>query len=457
MNGNKADLGAVGKRIHRELQRLGNIPTEAKRAYPSLQLDLTRIGTGRLRKILDKACEGGLDPGLALPAILACASACPETLVQDGTRINLYVCLLATSGGGKDTAIERALKVFWPPNGWGPQVEEVSAGGDKQIMVLLGPAKPAKGEQPQPGPRHTLIVTYELGDALKKGAADGSSLLETMCWLYGKPRKFLDSRTREKILVDCVPSWLMALPVGKRGNIQPEKFAEAFGRGTTDGLDSRTIFGFSEESIDRRPSRHWKPDMPETTTSQVDGMEIECHGENLGQELSRAVVEGWEPDVEKEFLAWDPGDETSGRATYHLQKVAILVAMLNGHKRVGPDDFEAAKEVMRVQEEIRKVFCASEAENNPSAKLNETIMRAVERRESKKLAVGKKPRECWVPWRTEANHGKWERFGPPVDKAMDNLVNMGRLVYQKDEDENGKEKTDKRYVMTTAMWSRGGD
>ncbi len=102
-----------------------------------------------LLKLTDKACEGGLSPGLVVPAILTLVSAIPRTRTMDGARINLYMTLLAMVGAGKDTAIDRAMAVcgldrldagdFYTP---------YSPSGERSISGLVGDKPGTKESAP---------------------------------------------------------------------------------------------------------------------------------------------------------------------------------------------------------------------------------------------------------------------------------------------------------------------
>src|SRR5271156_4560275 len=70
---------------------------EAKKRmkYPHLRFPYEAVPEGRFKELVDKACEGGLSPGLVVPALMALTSSLPVNDRMEGARINLYVCLLA--------------------------------------------------------------------------------------------------------------------------------------------------------------------------------------------------------------------------------------------------------------------------------------------------------------------------------------------------------------------------
>lgn len=432
--------------------------------YPDLHIDLSKLEAKcTFRDVLSKVCEGGLDYSLAVYAILACAGSCPDYLVQDGTRLNLYVVLLSGVGSGKDTVIDRTLQVFWP-SGNGP-FTYTSPGGDKQLALILGPKYDKHTKTTKPGPKHLLIVTPELGDTLAKASAEGSSLLEAYCWLKDKPKVFLDAKTREQTLVDCVPSLLAGFPVGDRkGGIDPHLFAQTFGAKSSQGFTGRCLFGFSEFWFDRRRSRNWQPPpvWKQEKIIDMDAVRAEVMGDieemipkepplPLGARLSAATVQGWEPGIEAEFLAWEPEDDSGRADRWMIQQVSILMALINGRRLVSATDWRFAREVMRHQAAIRRVFQASIAEDNSSARLNEVVMRTFERMTAKALKDGKRPEDCWIRWKDKSNDGKWYRFGMSVERCIDALVKGGFLVYRSDEGEDGEEKPNTKFVMLASL------
>jgi hypothetical protein len=80
--------------------------------------------------------------GLAYPAILVCWSAKPAHDVMAGARINLYGALIAKPEGGKNQAIDRALRMTELTKGL--DYKKSNPGGDAQLAGLLGDRKSGK-------------------------------------------------------------------------------------------------------------------------------------------------------------------------------------------------------------------------------------------------------------------------------------------------------------------------
>ena len=142
--------------------------------YPDLEFPYDKIAEGVLKNLADKACEGGLSPGLVVPAILALASAIPQQDIHvSGTKINQFVTLLSLTAAGKDTAIDRARRVL----GMDQHTDLWSTytpSGERSIGYLLGDTKTGRGSTIKitPGFRQHCIVTYELRETLKKSRGD---------------------------------------------------------------------------------------------------------------------------------------------------------------------------------------------------------------------------------------------------------------------------------------------
>ena len=226
--------------------------------YPELAFPYESLPPGSLKNLVDKACEGGLDPGLACPAIMALASSLPFKDRMDGAKINLYVCLLALVGAGKDTAIKRALNVLGIE---GNQLIYTSyaPSGERSIAMLLGDKQTGTKNAPitTPGPLRHCIVTTELEDTLAKSRGETSSVLQAMQHYWDHNNKTYSDAKKGVQKVNCRLSWLTALPVGN-DEISTDAFRLAFGEHTSHGIVDRMFFGFSERKFDGRRSRNWE-------------------------------------------------------------------------------------------------------------------------------------------------------------------------------------------------------
>jgi hypothetical protein len=401
---------------------LGKTPAEAPKkkgpAYPELVFPedcmYGKMGAWARACSTYEGKDCGLDLGLTYPAVMTLYSSLPAYDLMAEARINLYACLLAQVAAGKDTAIGRAIATLGLKE-WGSMGGEImsySPTGEKMLTRHIG-EKTVKDKPNEPGPKHICIVTYEIEDTMKKGQGDQSGLFQTLQWFYDHNQKTLtDSNTGKTIKADCRLSWLTALPIGE-GKIDPDAFGKVFGQRSTHGMMSRMIWGFSEKKFDRRLSRKWKP---------PDGL-APC-----AEAAAADHVKDFAPGVERLYQDWE-NEDMSGRDTYVLLKVCVLTAAANGDKLITKECFDAAVKFVRWQAAILRSFKAGEAEDNPQARFNEAVMRAMERQTRKAIKMGKAPEDCWLHWRSMNSRLKWRKYGIDVAKGIERLASAGDLEY----------------------------
>jgi hypothetical protein len=420
-------------------------PKESKLRYPQLRFPYEALPEGRLKDLVDKACEGGLSPGLVCPAILALISSLPFADSMEGVRVNLFVNLLALVGAGKDTAIDRAIEVLGLDHD--VHYTAYSPSGERSVSNLLADHPATKNAAATAGLKRHVIVTYELEDTLKKSRGETSSVLQILQWLYDHNRKtFSDSQRQTKQTVDCRLSWLTALPVGDT-EIDEDIFRHAWGENSSHGMASRMLFGFSEERFDRRKSRNWS--VPHELyhwhgkeTEEIEGIGPVTREEHdsLIAQMQKHKVSGFAPGVEDQYLAWNSVSDLSGRDTYHVLKVAVLVALADGHTLIEQPDWDFAVAFMLWQSRIRQAFAPGKAKKVNQGQFNETVIREIEKRSERLKASGadtkhakivkQEGQACYfVRWRAMANSNRWHRYGMNVEKTVATLVKDGALAY----------------------------
>lgn len=446
--------------------------SEAASKYPQLRFPYEAL-SGQLKELTDMACQGGLSPGLVCPAIMALASSIPVYHVMEGARVNLYCCLLALVGAGKDTAIDRALAVLGMSRDHGTLYTCYSPSGERSVATLIGD-KPATKQNPAvPGmPRH-VIVTYELEDTLNKSKGETSSVLQALQWFYDHNQKtYSDSQTSRVTRVDCRLSWLNALPIGDI-EIDTDTFKRAFGENTSHGLASRLLFGFSEEKFDRRRSRNWS--VPYDTHHTVAAVKEEVPGigpvtveehETLVTRLQKHRVEGFAPGVEELYLDWKPVKDLSGRDTYHILKVAIVAAIVNEHKLITLEDWKFAAAFMDWQTQIRLAFTVGISKQVTQAQFCDILVSEMTKRCKRRLESGRDTKSIqvvrqaefdyiYIRWRGMANDGRWYKYGLDVEKIIDMLVRSGTLAYlsesEPDEKGNDKDTTNESWIRLVGL------
>ena len=390
----------------------------------------------------DGTTDKALSMDLADLAIMTLVSGLPAYDVMLGARINVFSCLMAPVGGGKDTAMDRAIAMLDMRSG--VHYLPDAPAGERALAAQIGDKPPkSKGGTRIAGPRKMVLVTYELEDTLAKTKTEASGLIQAMTHIFDhNERLFGCGKTNTTSRIDCRLSWGTCLPMGKQ--IEPERFAEVFDNRSTQGLLSRFVFAFSESRFDQRKSRKWKPPTRERlkiSTEVLDAVgggdedsvtELEELIPTATDDLTKAYVDGFAPGVEEAYLAWESTEE-SGRLTYYLLKRMILTSCFAGETSISMACFNAAKLWAERQSRIKQVFAPSQAKNaTPMATFQAMAMRAFERETERRAAKGEDRKEIFIRWRGVSNHLKWggRGYGVDIEKAIDMLVRGGSLIYK---------------------------
>jgi len=428
--------------------------------HPELLFPYEAIPTGRLKKIVDKACEGGVPAGLVVPALLAIASAIPVKDRMDGNRINFFVVLLGRVGCGKDTAIDRVLRVLGVSDDES-FVEKFSPTGGRNILApMIGMPATKDNPFPEPGKSRLVYICPELDEIFKPGKMDGSNVLEVFQKLYDhNVGKFVDKRgTMQR--TDCRLSFLSAKAVGD-DEVDAEKFRDSFGDATSGGTLSRLVFGFYEGKIMPSKIRNWEVEPQFHTQRNSYIVETDYTGpipveevHHLVDELRKFEVLGFAPGLEEEYQAREEEifrtKDWSGRDSQHLQKMAVLLSLLQGDAYIQKPIWELACRMSEWQGRIREFFQASKARKISMGEFNEKIALAVKdnilRYDSWPAIVKKKNfklkgSKIYVRWNYLYNKLNWHSVGWDADKAIDSMVRGGKLSYIDEPryDDNGKE------------------
>lgn len=431
--------------------------------YPELAFPYTALPDGQLKLMVDKACEGGLDPGLICPSIIALVSAMPTQNAMVFTKLQQYVCLLALVGAGKDVSIDRAIDVLGIRQEIDSLWSNYAPSGERSLSHLIGD-KPGTKTNPAriPGPAKHCIVTYELEDTLKKSKAETSGVLQAMQHYWDHCNKTFSDGKNGKQVVNCRLSWLTAMPVGD-DEIDEDTFRHAWGEGTAHGIADRMIWGFSELKFDGRKSYKWSVPssfnnftyvVENPMNSLISGTE---HHETLYARYSRWIVKDWAPGVEKQFMEWGAG---VGRETFHVRKIAVLVALINFHDHIQQDDWDFACQFMLWQQRIKKAFATGRAKKIHQGEFNETYLKALAKEVEKLETTDKEDcnakfvmvgqRKCaFIRVKRMSNKYRWSKFGLPLDRTTQQLVEAGEIDYLdsgETDERTGKPVPDKTWV-----------
>lgn len=465
-------LAAHVKPTERAIEEIEQPAEATGLKYPELAFPYEALPQGSYLKVLvGKASEGGLAPGLTCPAIMALVSVIPETDRMIGADIKQYVCLLALVGAGKDMAINRAVATLGLEKEVGRLWSPYAPSGERSLSTLIGDQPgPVKGGPRMPGPKKHCLVTYELEETLQKSRGETSAVLTNLQWFWDHNYKVFNDSFRgrkQPQTVDCRVSWLCNLPIGQ-DSINTDTFRLAFGEGTSHGLTDRMLWGFSEKHFDNRVTAEWEVPYEfnhfVTETACDLGMSAEKipssieRTETLASRFAKARVLGWGAGVKEQFFAWPDG---KGRDNYHIHKVAVLVALINGHQYVEQSDWEFAVAFMLWQQRIRTVFQSGTGKRVSQGEFNGVYIKALERetaRATKARPNGMKDpnarfeqvgsRECvFIRVKRMASEGRWYDYGLDVDKTGDLLVKSGDAAFMDaGEDERGNRKLNKDWV-----------
>jgi hypothetical protein len=418
--------------------------------YPELGFprDAVLVAGSNLEKMVSHASKGGdgkpdvLDPGLMTEAMLTLASGLPYEDEMLGIRVNRYSVLLAVSRGGKGMTWRRAaetlgLKEESDYNYYDPS-------GHVQMIHQLGDRY--EGKKPNqthtPGPRKMTWISEELSGALKMASSEGSKIMQQLLQFYDRNIfNHHDSKTGKDCRMDCRLSWGACLAVGY-GKIEERKFSDAFTDASNDGLIGRMSFGFSEQTVDPRDLEGWQPPDIEVTSAEIEGMGVvESYGDKPGQRIAGVTVKGYDPSVFEAYRACDlRADLAFPGWQFALKKNMVHIALVNLHENITTEDFNAALAYTKWQGAIRKVFAASQADDDSQARFNEKVIRALRKEDQAQAKKGKKPAERVVYVPRVADRYEWATKAKrlPIDRTILELANMGVLVVDEIQDAEGK-------------------
>jgi hypothetical protein len=364
--------------------------------------------------------------GYAYPALLAVASYLPEVSTMLGVRLPLYTVIIAPVGGGKNTAIVRAIETFGLTKGSDWKV--TTASSDRGLMQILGSKTTGRGanKKTEPGPSRILLRSNEMGATLKKAAIEGSVLSDMLCELWDTGQWECSDKTGTQEC-DCRMSWLGGVPVPQD---DPEEFAAAFSKFASYGLMSRLILGYSTIPF-KHDGKEWRP------KSRVTEETFDYTNPAAFVRTSATIVRRMEPVAQELYDAWHHPQDRDGRMKFNLHKIAIITASANGEESVTAECMRCAILFMNWQGELRTVFRPSEAIGTPESILGEIIMRKF-----RKLPYGKA-----ILWKDVAHDMKWKKYGASLlNRTIEALVNIGELDWAVTE-KNGMEKSDHKRVL----------
>jgi hypothetical protein len=360
------------------------------------EIDLEMPETAMYGRLGEMARATHMPLGLAYPALLGCYSALPDADDVAGVRVNLYVGLLAVVNGGKNQAIERALRSLRVPKA---NVKRTVPVSDRGLIKLLRDLPKA------------LLVNNEMRDVFNKTHVQNSTLASTFCGLWDTNEAGAADRSGTEE-VSCRLSWVGGIPIKLDA---PDESVGMFGRETGNGLYSRMIFGYTAKKFNYRP---WTPQhIPGESLfiSTGDGP-LDTAPEPTGPELV------WSAEAEEMIESWNLDDEQLGRYKFNLRRVAVLSALANGDIVITPECAAAALEFAKWQHLVKSVFRIGNAiEGSLEAKFCDVALSALQRQGADK--------QC-VSWNRLSHDRKWVKtYGAGlVNRCFEQMVKAGEII-----------------------------
>jgi hypothetical protein len=422
--------------------------------YPELAFPRDRIlyEGSNLKFLVDWAAKGGdgtpdiLDPGLVTEAMLTLASGLPQADEMLEMRLVRDSVLLAVSRGGKGMSWARAIETLGLVKG--REYDYYDPSGHVQMIYALGDT--VSGKKPNqtrtPGPRRMVWITEELSGCLKMAKSDGSKIMQQLLQFHDRNTfTHTDTKTGRVCNMDCRLSWGTCLAVGY-GRIEERKFSSTFTDVSNDGLIGRLMFGFSEKEVDPRDLLGWEPPVAKTTKT-IEGVGddvfvFESYEGGEGSKIAAHAVTGWEDGV---FDAFRVCQMRSGLAfpgwPYALHKNIIHIALANLHENVTMQDYDAALAYTEWQGALRKVFLASQADDDKQAKFNERMIRALRKEDQRIAKKGRPVGKRVINVKRVAEQQGWALAGKSLSlrSTVLELVAFGILTTEMMLDERGNE------------------
>lgn len=371
---------------------------------------------------------------IAYPAILTCYSALPKYDEILGVRFNLFTAIPMPVGGGKNLALDRAVKILGLREG--QDYMDATMGGAGGLFNAIGNKMEGKGKQKIeiPGPRKMLINAAEFAATMINCKLDNSTLAAHLCNLWDKncTSSPIQSGKRE---ANCRVSILGALPIEKDA---PEAFRKYFGEETGRGLHSRMILAYHDSKIDNRWAERWgySPEANDVTDYVV----------------ATNPPERWSPEAESYYSTMQLPNDFDGRALYNLKRVCLLTATANGDKVLSLDCLKSAELFMLWQMQLKNFFRYGESERVTPGELSVTVMSTL-RRIAKEGKYERSPVIGGVLHinlaRVVHNFG-WEKYGvEAVQWTVASLIKLSQLQQGKKRNTKSKIVSSKHHVVVT--------
>jgi hypothetical protein len=257
---------------------------------------------------------------------------------DENELINTFIGLIAPAGGGKGTAMDRAIETL--NLRYGTDYDRAKLGGDLQVTRYLGDKSTGKKDDKTrvPGPGRLMIVNGELSEMLKKTGIDNSTLCDLLTDLWDG-KQYSKQVDKEKITVNCRFGWMGGIAATEK---LPGNFTNIFGKQSNFGLYSRFIFGYS--ALEKYKRQEWRSPNAIAKSCPLEEVEDMAAKHKAGE----LVVTRWlSPEAQWLYDTWNPTAPDWARLRHNLRKVALLTSSANGEDTVSKDCMNAASKGSR--------------------------------------------------------------------------------------------------------------
>jgi hypothetical protein len=330
---------------------------------------------GTPHRIGKQALESGKPLGWMLPALTAAHVYAPLVIKDEYGTVSshpaTYTVLLGGSRSGKGVSMKHALALTGEKR-ISPKPSPVS---DNAILFMIA------GTVKEPKPKVPIVAPYkELATMLEKALIEGSSLLSTQCELWDDGNHG-GKKVKDLHIPPIDGQWQPYSFIGGLACGSPSDFAVKFPPGSEDGFWGRCLFGVQERVFhyDGEPQTRERLKIPQTVivpnsfVLEAAAFERTLADHKAAYSFAQIWIrtaaiweaadsvgtaihgEGAISDINIPPSIFDTLDVTADAKTDDW-RVATEVVEPQVEVTLSRDIFEAAKNLLLAQYEIRKVF-----------------------------------------------------------------------------------------------------
>lgn len=258
-------------------------------------------------------------------------------LVGGYGSLNIFIALVANSGGGKGACLSAARDAVevTTTGGFPVDLPEINSGtGEGLVRLFMEPPAPKRGEEPTPAITRALVVESEVSNMAALDGRSGSTVVPTLLKMWsGEQAGFNNASAETRTNIEA-----HSYRLGMITQVQPTN-APALLKHEGSGLPQRYI---------------WLPAWIEEAGEWIDET-VEPLTVNIPNPLERTVMEL--PDRVRKFVVADyrrrseqafnvDADPLEGHRTMLHIKIACGLALLEGRAQVNEEDWDLADLVL---------------------------------------------------------------------------------------------------------------